>query len=466
MNGDLTTPGRAKNKAKPPGATVRPGTRRRIEWTFYLLLLPLFLLGWRLVQLQGLHSREAGEKESGLTMATLTQRQVLPARRADILAADGTAMAVTLDEYTVAANPRAISEKDKPKLAQLIAQNIGGDANEYSKLLQKTTRPDGSPNYYVRLARRVSEERVERLRSLIRARKSDTRKERAARKAFWEPVTLEKTPRRAYPLGNFASQLIGFTNSNGQGMDGLEWSFDKKLGGQAGEIISQVDSRGRPIPGLVQKRQDPVPGETVVTTIDPAIQAAADSTMQEIVAKYKPKNAIALVMNPKTGEIAAMATAPSFDLNNRPKNVSDLGTNRAVNFAYEPGSTFKIITAAAAVETVPGWQGKAFNCNGIAPVGGRPMRCWVYSTSQRAHGNEDLSEGIRDSCNFCMYGFARIMGPSTMKQYAEKFGIGESIEFGGLRAQPGWLAPKPQEWGVRQLASFSFGQGCSSLHCN
>jgi cell division protein FtsI/penicillin-binding protein 2 len=103
----------------------------------------------------------------------------------------------------------------------------------------------------------------------------------------------------------------------------------------------------------VEKRQDPVPGETVVTTIDPAIQAVADSTMQEIVTKYKTKNAIALVMNPKTGEIVAMATAPSFDLNNRPKNVSDLGTNRAVNFAYEPGSTFKIITAAAAVETVP-----------------------------------------------------------------------------------------------------------------
>jgi cell division protein FtsI/penicillin-binding protein 2 len=87
------------------------------------------------------------------------------------------------------------------------------------------------------------------------------------------------------------------------------------------------------------------------------------------------------------------------------------------------------------------------------------MRCWVYSTAQRAHGNEDLSEGIRDSCNFCMYGFARIMGAPTMKQYAEKFGIGESINFAGLRGQPGWLAPKPQEWGVRQLASFSFGQG-------
>jgi cell division protein FtsI/penicillin-binding protein 2 len=257
MNGDLTTSRRTKNKSKSPGATVRPGMRRRIEWTFYLLLLPLFLLGWRLVELQGLHSRNGGDNDSELTMAMLTRREVLPARRADILAADGiTAMAVTLDEYTVAANPRAIAEKDKPKLAQLLVETIGGDANEYSKLLQKTKQQDGNPNKYVRLARRVSEERIDRLRALMIARKSDTRKERAARKAFWEPVTLEKTPRRAYPLGNFASQLIGFTNSNGQGMDGLEWSFNKSWVDKAARLF--LKSIRGVVPFLVWWKRDKI----------------------------------------------------------------------------------------------------------------------------------------------------------------------------------------------------------------
>ncbi len=437
--------------------SVRPGSRRRIEWTFYILLAPLGVLAARLIQLQAVDARD--NSNNGLKAATMTRTQILPARRADILATDGTALAVTLDEYTVTANPRAISDDNKIKLIAILTKTIGGSEIEYSKLLNKTTRADGKPNFYVRLARRISEDKIDKLRALMKPPKDEHRKARALRKAFWEPIKLEASPRRAYPLGNFASQLIGFTNGAGRGVDGLEWAWNDELAGENGEIRSIVDARSRPIPGQVEKWRAPVAGQTVVTTIDAEIQAATDAAMQQIVEKFRPVNAIAVVMKPKTGEIVAMSTAPSYDLNNRPDNVGDLATNKTLNYAYEPGSTFKVVTAAAAIEHAANWQNTRFTCNGIGLVGKRNMRCWINSTSKRAHGHENLSEGIRDSCNFVMIGFARQVGAARMREYARKFGFGEAIDLGGMRGHPGLIHKRPESWGLAQQANFSFGQG-------
>jgi len=452
----MTRAARRRSQARTPGHVVRPGTRRRIEWTFYILLLPLGVLAARLVQLQAIKPREPNA--GGLALAKLTQRQELPARRADILAADGSALAVTLDEYTVVANPRAIA--DKQKVAHRIADAIGGQTIEYSNLLQKTTKADGKPNYYVRLARHISEEKIEKLRAQMKARKSDTRRERAQRKEFWEPISLEASPRRSYPMGNFASQLIGFTDGAGRGVDGLEWAWSKKLGGKEGVVVSQVDARNRPIPGTIEESRPPVAGQTIVTTIEPEIQAAADEAVHTIVTKFKPpQGALAIVMRPSTGEIVAMSTAPSFDLNNRPKNVGDLAANKCVNFAYEPGSTFKIITACASVEKIPDWQSKSFLVTGAEPVGKHIIHDWTFWGGHNKTEMKSLSEGIRDSSNITMWHFAHLMGAPTMLEYAKKFKLGQPIEIAGLRSQGGWLAKKPNEWSREQLANFSFGQG-------
>ncbi len=446
----------ARRRAQAPGQIVRPGTRRRIEWTFYFLAVPLVGLSARLIYLQGLESRKPNA--GGMALAKLTQRQILPARRADILASDGSALAVTLDEYTVVANPRAIP--DKKKMAQKIADAIGGDPIEYSNLLQKTTKSDGKPNYYVRLTRRVSEEKIEKLQLEMKARKSDTRRERAARKAFWEPVGLEKSPRRSYPMGDFASQLIGFTDGAGHGVDGLEWAWNQKLGGKNGVVVSQVDARNRPIPGTIEESRAPLDGQTLVTTIEPEIQSAADEAVQTIVTKFKPpQGALAMVMRPSTGEIVAMSTAPSFDLNKRPKNVGDLASNKCINFAYEPGSTFKILTACAAVETVPDWQSKSFLVTGAEKVGKHIIHDWTFWGGHAKTEMKGLSEGIRDSSNITMWHFARIMGAPMMLDYAHKFKLGQPVEIAGLRGQSGWLSKKPNSWSREQLANFSFGQG-------
>lgn len=431
-------------------------TKRRIEGTFYFLVVTLFFFAGRMMQLQAMNRSESNLSEDNM----FVKRQILPAPRGQILAADETALAITANEYNIAINPRAVS--DKAKMADLLAQTVGGSTAEYLQELAKVERADGSKNFYVRVARRVDETRVDKLRALMRPPKNgkENRIERAARKAFWEPVSLEPTPRRQYPLGNFASQIIGFTTNAGAGADGLEQAWNKDLAGRDGEIISQMDAQGRPIPGFVKEQNEPVAGHTLVTTLDPEIQASTQATMEELVKKFKPNFATAIVMRPKTGEVVAMVTAPSFDLNNRPKNVVELATNRATQFAYEPGSTFKIITAAAAIENVPNWQSHSFYCNGVQKVGRHSMHCWVNSTSQRRHGDEDLSRSIRDSCNFGVYGFSRLMGAQSLFDYTERFGLGQRTAFDKMGEHPGYL-PKnaPRDWSAEQLANFSFGQG-------
>lgn len=447
--------GGAQSRAASAEAAIK-STRRRIEGAFYFLVVALFFFAGRMVQLQAMNRSDSRLSEDNM----FVKRKVLPAPRGQILAADGTALAITTNEYDIAINPRAISNKSK--MAELLVQTVGGSTAEYLELMEKVERTDGSKNYYVRVARRVDEARIDKLRALMRPPKGgkESRIERAARKAFWEPVSLEATPRRQYPLGNFASQIIGFTTNTGAGADGLEQAWNKELAGQNGEIISQVDAQGRPLPGFVKEQSEPMAGRSLVTTLDPEIQAGAQAAMEELVAKFKPNFATAIVMRPKTGEIVAMVTAPSFDLNNRPQNIVELATNRCTQFAYEPGSTFKIITAAAAIESVPNWRNRSFYCNGVQKVGKHSMHCWVNSTSQRRHGNEDLSRSIRDSCNFGVYGFARLMSAQTLFDYTERFGLGQSVEFDKLAEHPGYL-PKnePRQWSAEQLANFSFGQG-------
>lgn len=447
--------GRGRHEYGP--GDLLPGIQRRIEWTFYLLLLPLFFLAARLVELQALPLDQRAT--ATLPAAIFTRHEVLPSQRGQLLATDGTALAVTLNEYSVCANPRAV--KDKEKVASLIASAIGGDASDYVSRLNQTEGADGKPNYYVRLARHVDEERADHLRTVMGpAGKDEKRQDRAARRKLWEPITLEPTPRRQYPLGDFASQLIGFSTPSGHGADGLEKAWDRYLAGTPGEMVSQVDARGRPVPGLVREWRPPVPGQTVVTTIDPQIQADSDAVMRHLVQQYKPNFAVSIVMRPRTGEIVAMSTAPSYDLNNHPQNIVDLATNRCVNFAYEPGSTFKIITASAAVETVPEWRSHSFYCNGAQMVGKHMLHCWISHFPQQRHGQETLSDSIRDSCNFGVYGFARLAGARTMMEYARRFGVGQAVNLAGLAEQPGLLPRNdPDGWSQEQLANFAFGQG-------
>ena len=441
---------RGENKAQ---IAMPSGVKRRIENSCYLFVAVVAGFAIRVVQLQAF-----ARSDKVNVATTFTDTQILPARRGQILATDGTALAVTLNQFNVAVNPRAIS--DKPKMARLIAQAIGGDGSKYLQEMSKVSRPDGKPNYYVSLERNVEENRIDKLRKVMGATDGESRKTRALRKEFWAPLTLEPSPRRQYPLGPFAPQLIGFTGRNGHGADGLEKAWDETLAGKDGEVKSQVDSRGRPVPGFVAQWQQPVPGRSIVTTIDPQIQADTDNVLQRLVTKYKPNFATAIVMKAKTGEIVAMSNAPLFDLNKKPADVVELATNRCLTYAYEPGSTFKIITASAAVENISDWRTRTYWVTGAEPVGKHVMHDWTFWSGRAKSENKTLSEGIRDSSNITMWHFAHAMGAPVLAKYAENFGIGKPVEMGPLPTARGMMPRNaPGNWGDAQLANFSFGQG-------
>ncbi len=431
-------------------------SQKRMEYAFYGFSGLFLLLGGKLVYMQTMPNASA----FALSDKVFERRDELPARRGQILASDGTAMAVTIDEYTVSANPRGWSGAQKDKIAALLQGNIGGDAKEYRVALDKVETAGGSKNYYVRLARNIDEDRAKKLKDLMGPQNGETREQRGARKAFWEPLSLEASPRRHYPLGNFAPQLIGFTTNSGKGVDGAEKALEDTLSGTPGLRDSLVDARGRAVPGTLSTWREPSDGNSVVTTIDPKIQAAADKTMREVVQKYKPNFCVAVVMKPTTGEIVAVSTGPSFNLNEKPKNVVDLATNRAFSFAYEPGSTWKIITAAAAIENIPNWQDKKFFISGSASVGKHTIHDWQFWSGKVKPENKGLSEGIRDSSNVCMFHFAQLMPRHVLLDYAKRFGVGDKPDLPGFNIAGGWL-PKndPKEWSLAQYANFSFGQG-------
>ena len=431
-------------------------SRKRIEGAFYVFGALFVGLSARVLWMQALPQASA----IALSDKNFERNEILPARRGQILGADGTAIAVTIDEYTIAANPRAYSAADKDKLAQILENTLGGDKAQYRAELDKTQRTNGAPNHYVRLARHVDEARAQKLRALMGPQLKETRAQRTARKEFWANVELEASPRRHYPMGQFAPQLVGFTTNTGHGVDGMEKAWEDTLSGTPGARQSLVDAQGRAVPGTVEVWKEPVDGRSVVTTIDPKIQATADATMTGIYQKYKPNFCVAVVMKPDTGEIVAVSTAPGYDPNARPANMVDLATNRAFSYAYEPGSTWKIITASAVVENVPNWQSKQFFINGVTQAGNHTIHDWQFWSGRVQPGMKGLSEGIRDSSNVTMYDFAKLMPRHILRDYARKFGIGQKADLPGFNRAAGYLPHNdPNQWSAAQYANFSFGQG-------
>ena len=439
-----------------PHKFPRSKSRKRIEKAFYVVGGAFVLLGGKVLWMQAVPEASA----TALSDKTFTRAEILPARRGQILGADGTAMAVTIDEYTIVANPRAYSAVNKDKLARVLASIIGGNEKDYRAELNETQRANGTANYYVRLARHVDENRAQKLIDLMGPQPKETRKARTMRKEFWANVHLEASPRRHYPMGQFAPQLVGFTTNSGIGVDGMEKAWDETLDGAPGARESLIDAQGRAVPGTVTTWKEPVEGETVVTTIDPKIQAVADATMTRIYQKYKPNFCVAVVMKPTTGELVAVSTAPGYDPNNRPANMVDLATNRAFSYNYEPGSTWKIITASAAVENIPDWQNKQFFINGVTQAGKYTIHDWQFWSGRVKPGMKGLSEGIRDSSNVTMYDFAKLMPRHVLRDYARKFGIGDKEDLPGFNVARGYLAGSdPKTWSAAQYANFSFGQG-------
>lgn len=282
----------------------------------------------------------------------------------------------------------------------------------------------------------------------------------------FEGVYYARDNSRVYPYGEFLTQVLGFTSADGQGQSGLELYYNKYLQGINGEILYETDIVGVEIEGSTPTYIPATDGLNAKLTIDYEVQQAAEAAMERAYQTHSPKSARAIVMNPQTGEILAMANKPSFDLNEIPRDdleaLHALSRNGLISDVYEPGSTFKVLTAAANIEEYLQGNRNAFSPEHIFSssryryVDGQRVKCWSDHANGK-HSNETLADALNNSCNPVFVDIALALGKEKMYEYIEKFNYGSvtGVDFSG-EAQ-GMVLPASAIQNV-DLARIGFGQ--------
>ena len=290
-------------------------------------------------------------------------------------------------------------------------------------------------------------------------------------------INIDEDTKRYYPYSNFASQIIGFCGSDNQGLDGIEAKYDNELKGKQGSIQRHTDAKGGEIGKEGENYVSAIDGNDLVLTVDFTIQSIAEKYLQEAcIDNVCTDGGNIVIMNPQNGDILAMATYPSYNLNTpyeayteelkqnwdsieqteKTKNLQAVWRNRAITDTYEPGSVFKLITSSAALEegiTDTDNQGE-FCCTGGIEVAGVRIKCWRY---YRPHGSESLRQALMNSCNPVFIGLGQKMGVHTYYEYLNKFKLlnRTGIDLPG-EANSIFLAENKA--GPVELATISFGQ--------
>jgi cell division protein FtsI/penicillin-binding protein 2 len=276
-------------------------------------------------------------------------------------------------------------------------------------------------------------------------------------------VIVEPSSRRIYPEGNLAAPLLGFTGRESQGLSGLELDLNDLLTGESGRLLYERDSLGNPIPFGYRQESAPEPGGDVVLTVDRTIQRMAERELDDAIARTKATGGTIIVQEPQTGAILAMVSRPSFDLARL--DLSDASKmefyrNRAVTDLYEPGSVFKLLTMAAAIDAGKVNPNTTYMDSGQAVVGERVFANWDFS----ANGVTTMSTVLVRSLNTGTVWLAdKILGAESFYRYVREFGFGEPTG-SGLSGEAGgfYRLPTQEEWYRSDLASNSFGQGISA----
>lgn len=282
-------------------------------------------------------------------------------------------------------------------------------------------------------------------------------------------VKVDEDYKRVYPYDALASKVLGFTGSDNQGIIGLESKYETVLKGQDGTILTFTDARGREVEDLIEHRIEPVPGDILQITMDYNIQSYCMQAAQKAYLQKEADNVSILVMNPQNGEMLAMANYPEFNPNEpftlisqyaqyvgtekENEYLNEMWRNPCVSDTYEPGSTFKIITTAAALEAGTINVNDRFYCPGFIMVEDRKIRC--HKTI--GHGSESFEEGIENSCNPVFISVGLELGVDRYYHYFEKFGLLDKTGI-DLPGEASTIMHKKENIGPVELATISFGQ--------
>ena len=413
--------------------------RKKVMIVFVaVFFIMMFLIG-RLVYLMIFCSEYYGNKAENLH----ERERDIKAARGKLLDANGTVLATNKSVCTISV--------------------IHNQMEEPEKVIEMLVRELGIPEETAR-------KRVEKVSSIERVKTNVAKETGDAIRAYGlSGVKVDEDYKRYYPYGTLASKVLGFTGADNQGILGLEVKYDEYLQGTNGKILTLTDARGIEIENAGESRLEPVNGYDLCLSLDYNIQMYCEQAAKKVCTKKSADSVSVIVMNPQNGELMAMVNYPEFDLNDPFTLVGDTGEsvsaeekqnllnkmwrNQCISDTYEPGSTFKIITAAAALEEGVVKLDDAFFCPGYKIVEDRRIRC----ARTTGHGAETFETGIMNSCNPVFMELGERLGAENFAGYFKQFGLLSKTNI-DLPGEAGTIMHKTENIGPVELATISFGQ--------
>ncbi|MDP4092724.1 MAG: penicillin-binding transpeptidase domain-containing protein [Bacillota bacterium] len=425
-------------------------TKRRLLYLLGIFTLLITVLIVRLAWIQIVN----GEWYQKKAFQQQNLERVINPKRGMITDRNLKPLAVSASAETISVNPQAlkISGRDTDMISQKLSEILKMDKAKVLKLIT-------AKNRYQIVKKKIDKSLGDEVRQWVIDQK------------LTNCIFLDEDTKRYYPYNNLASHVIGFTGSDNQGLDGMEAVMEQYLKGVPGRIMSEADARGNSVPFSEEKHIDPQDGLNVVLTIDETIQAIAEKELETAIADNKAINGgEVIVMDPRNGDILALASKPDFDLNNpwaapqgidpstwNPNDSKSVETlfktvwrDKAVADSYEPGSTFKAFTSAAGLE-----EGVIHPNDQVTDlpvkVGGWTIKCW----RSKPHGAETFTQGVYNSCNPVFVRVAQALGINRFYKYVKNFGFYDKTGISLPGEDKGITHSKPTEV---DMATASFGQ--------
>jgi len=397
--------------------------RRRSEAVFLVFLFLLAFCVFRVFYIQLFRShylRQIADKQHNLFAE-------LEPRRGSIYDANLKALAFNMSVDSLYASANSINAKEKSKIISELPEILG-------------------------LSEAYLTERLNRKKAFIwLARKLPPEKTEAVKKLKLKGLGFLRESKRIYPNGYLASHIIGFAGMDNKGLEGIERDYDRYLTGQPGWALFLRDARQKKL-DIWQQMVLPVDGQELVLTVDEVIQYIAERELDKAYRKFNAKGASIVVMDPHTGKILAMASRPTYDLDNHINVNKDSMRNRAICDLLEPGSVFKIVTASAALEEKKASEEDIFFCgNGTYQVGGRILH------DHKPHGRLTFRQVIEESSNIGTVKIAQILGEDTVYRYVKAFGFGAKTGF-DLSGEISGMIKEPRYWSKTSISAIPIGQ--------
>ncbi len=427
-------------------------SQKRIMGILIFCTLLVVILLVRLVYIQAIKANHYTQK----AYEQQTKERTVTAKRGTIYDATGTRiLAQSVSVNIVNANPKNMDTEKKEAVAIKLAEILGISKDE---ILSKLVKDSSSET----IASKIDNDKATKIEEYIDEEDISG-------------IRIDEDTKRVYPYTELLAQTLGFIGTDNQGLAGVEAYYDSDLSGIPGKIVGSIDGQGRETPFENEQYIAPIDGKDVVLTVDATIQGIVEKYLSKAVTENLCQYGTAVVMRPSTGEVLAISTMPTFDPNTpfspytdelkqkwdtltkdqKSEELNKQWRNKVISDTAEPGSTFKLVTAAAALEeNIVGLDDKLFNCTGSMRLGTWMIKCWKYPGS---HGQESLRDGIKNSCNPVFMQLSERMGVDVFTKYIKAFNLDSKTNI-DLPGEATGIMHNENTMNYLDLATSSFGQ--------